>query len=235
MSVSSGRLVNMSTLSPLRVLVDLRARSATWAQHTDDAAVLSSVRVPMEFPALPQLSGLSWEDQQVLLAPRLLTDALAQAVLLLYGRTVINVAVDDQWSCNVVVLPMGGDDCHVWMCDTGDQKGWDQSLTVHHAISDDEATEAINTRRRYLSRALRELADSANNVSAALSTRTLPPAADRPLGALWGIFLDLWWEARVADGCTPEAARMLLGLTVPTAMLRRLVFSESGPPVLTGP
>lgn len=41
--------------------------------------------------------------------------------------------------------------------------------------------------------------------------------------------LGMWWDIRLAEGCAPEDARMLLGLTVPVATLQRLTFPTGAP------
>lgn len=42
--------------------------------------------------------------------------------------------------------------------------------------------------------------------------------------------LRIWWDARLREGCTPEVARMLLGLTVDPATLPHIRYTETGHP-----
>lgn len=46
-----------------------------------------------------------------------------------------------------------------------------------------------------------------------------------------GIALPLWWEARLAEGYTPEAAWMMLGFLIEPALLATLVFRGEAHPV----
>lgn len=45
------------------------------------------------------------------------------------------------------------------------------------------------------------------------------------------VALAWWWDNRQDEGCDPETARMLLGLTVPAVTWRRLRFEGDKPPV----
>lgn len=46
-----------------------------------------------------------------------------------------------------------------------------------------------------------------------------------------GIALPLWWEARLAEGYTPDAAWMMLGLTIDPHLLAPLVFRGERSPI----
>lgn len=47
-----------------------------------------------------------------------------------------------------------------------------------------------------------------------------------------GIGVPLWWEARLAEGYTPEAAWMMLGLTIDPSVLANLGYRETQHPIV---
>lgn len=61
----------------------------------------------------------------------------------------------------------------------------------------------------------------------------LPYAATGSRTVDIGAALPLWWDARLAEGCAPEAARVLLALSVDIETMRHVEFTETGHPVLT--
>lgn len=68
------------------------------------------------------------------------------------------------------------------------------------------------------------------------STATLSEAVQLPYrpSRMWRLrahlVYRLWWDVRMTEGCTAEAARVLLGLSVDTETLRHIGFTDAGYP-----
>lgn len=64
----------------------------------------------------------------------------------------------------------------------------------------------------------------------------MPYADDFALDvAMRSMVLAAWWDARMAEGQTPESARFLLSLTANPAMSAAVSFDSDGTPVLPLP
>lgn len=182
--------------------------------------------LPVEFPRIP-LETLPPQDLQALVAHVGLADAVVAAVALVHHRQVTAVESVAEWDgsrkTDHLLLIRDGDSFHSKWYSFAMQREWESAHRQDAA--DMSAADPIEARRVFLDGAINRLLAYSRDMTTVLQNRWLV-REDHTVFA--NAVAGLWWQARMADGCTPEAARMLLGLIVPAALLRLLDFPPDG-------
>lgn len=151
------------------------------------------------------------------LARPTLSDALASAVRLLHDQTIITAPVVDHYTLAMVFV--GDDTYYMWLFDHVNE-AWPQAT-----VDDGEYRLRVleQLRRRTLVSGIRKLFAEPKSITETLRTGSFWVAHSQ---ALFPHLVQAWWTERLADGLTPEAARMMLGLTLPSDTWQRLEFAD---------
>lgn len=193
-------------------------------------------RTHADLPVGPTTSGPTgevWEDIPEDAYARLseaeiqslcaITDYVDAAVALLsrFARVHRTYRYEDDVAGATLLLAFGAD-LHAWCYVHGDHA---ERWTRGDVSSFDQRRIRLNG----LSTILDNVTPSVS-LSASLADPNTSVIATTSRPSLAELVIDLWWANRLADGATPETARMLLGLTVPTQIWQRLVFPDGGGP-----
>lgn len=183
--------------------------------------------LPVEFPHIPLLETLPPQDLEALVAHVGLADAVVAAAALVHHRQVTAVESVDEWDggseTSHLLLIRNGDAFYSKWFSHAMQREWESARrqdTDHMFVLD-----PLEARRAYLHGAMNRLLAYSRDMATVLQNRWLA----RPDHTVFAnAVTGLWWQARMADGCTPETARMLLGLIVTAPLLRLLDFPADG-------
>lgn len=187
----------------------------------------SQMNDPVGFDPVGWVGELGGDDERALLGLDDWKDALVGAIRLLSEDRVRVRTVTMRDRYVFVMSFMGNDVYHRARFDHA-MREW--PLPRYHAGPDGGSryglADADYARRRaYLSRCLAQVFRDPMSLAATLRDGSYETPEHR------GFLLPLvraWWAERLAEGCDPETARMMLGLTVSSSTWRMLSFPADG-------
>lgn len=195
--------------------------------HTDPYVIRSrtgrATVLPVVLPHVPELDELPAEGQRWLLNHHhFLVDALGEAIKLLYGREPVTNWTDDGHNWWGLVMTAEGDTCYwSWIDMVSVQQGWERSGPVVGVGPGDPW--ALS--RAYLKQSLTRLAASGAPIDEMLTQSEWDTPSARTFGCA---VAGMWWQNRLDKGFTTDAARMMLGLLLPSTALGLLTFPADG-------
>lgn len=184
---------------------------------------MSSQRV---LPHSPALVDLAVEDLEALCAHDRLVDAVIAALWRLHGLRGFstNLYGERRKDAAVMVVPLADDTYGYWYGRSSEARNWARELLP--------TSETLHEQRRWL---LQQSLHGFETGRATITTTLRQITPEPPINqALLTVLIAAWWAERVSEGHTDDSARMLLGLTVSTPVLRWLRFNDEGPPEVLG-